>query len=46
MYTAKEFLVSKWNYFPSKIDEKNNAKIDAEKGMKINENTMRKWYQN
>ena len=31
------------SHFPSKIDEKNDAKIDAEKVMKNHEKTMRKF---
>ena len=40
----------KWHgfgsHFPLKIDEKIDAKIDAEKVMKIDEKSMRKWYRN
>jgi len=31
-----------WGHFPSKIDGKSNAKIDAEKVMKFDEKSMRK----
>ena len=37
------FLEPFWSHFPLKIDEKIDAKIDAEKVMKIDEKSMRKW---
>ena len=38
-----ELLAPFWSHFPLKIDEKIDAKIDAEKVMKIDETSMRKW---
>ena len=35
-----------WSHFPLKIYEKIDVKIDAEKVMKIDEKSMRKWYRN
>ena len=36
-------LVHFGSHFPSKIDEQIDATIDAEKVMKFDENSMRKW---
>ena len=41
-----ELLAPFWSHFPLKIDEKIDAEIDAEKVMKIDEKSMRKWYRN
>ena len=36
-------MVPCWSHFPSKIDEKIDAKINAEKVMKFHEKSMREW---
>ena len=40
------FLEPFWSHFPLKFDEKIDVEIDAENVMKIDENSMRKWYRN